>query len=111
MDAPADLLTLQRLPEPLDKDVVPPFAYTPTPCRSCSPPQPLDELGSGELRALVAVEDLWSTMAAKRLLQRLDAEAGSVIGSFQAMTSRHRGPQVPRVRLRCRNVEPDTAAC
>lgn len=85
--AQVNLLVLHSPPEPLDEDVVAPDAVHADgdPCIL----QHLNEIHAGELRALVAVEDLRPAVALERLFQRFDAEsADSAIDSRQARTLR-----------------------
>src|SRR5277367_6636601 len=69
-----DALVLQRTPQTLDEDVVEePAASIHRDAYSglFQPPRPCPRR---ELAALVGVEDLRSTMAGQRLIQRIDAE-------------------------------------
>ena len=72
--AQADLLVFHRPPEPFDEDVVAPGALAVHADGDLGPLQHRDEVGAGELRTLIAVEDLGRAVAVERLLQRLDAE-------------------------------------
>src|SRR3982074_3100174 len=69
-----DLLVLDRLPEPLDEDVVTPAAFTVHADLDAVILEHLGKLGAGELAALVGVEDLGCAVAGKGFFQRLDAE-------------------------------------
>src|SRR5205823_4720071 len=69
-----DLLVFDAAPQPLDEDVVPPGALT---VHADGDPVVGEHTGegrSGELRALIGVEDLRLAVLGQRLLQRLDAE-------------------------------------
>src|SRR3954453_580677 len=68
------LLVLDRSPEPLDEDVVAPGALAIHADGDAGLEEHVGEVGAGELRALVGVEDLGPAMPGERLLQRLDAE-------------------------------------
>ncbi len=69
-----DLLILHGPPKALDEDVVAPGARAMHSDGDLGRLQRLDELGAGELRALVCVEDVRSSMVSERLLESLAAK-------------------------------------
>ena len=69
-----NLLILDRSPEPLDEDVVAPGALAVHADPDARPDQHSGELVTGELRALIAVEDLWPAVPSHGLLDGFDAE-------------------------------------
>ena len=74
-----DLLVLHRSPEPLDEHVVAPGALA---VHADGDPVLFEDAGkrlAGELTALVAIENLGLAVFADRLLERLNAEAASIV--------------------------------
>ena len=71
-----DLLVLDRLPQPLDKHVVAPAAFAIHADADAARLERAGERQTGELAALVGVEDLGLAVAIKGFFQRLDAEIG-----------------------------------
>src|ERR1700748_2256514 len=71
-----DLLVLETAPQPLDKDVVHAPALAVHADRDAMPLQDAGEVVTGELAALVGIENLWATMARERFLERLNAKIG-----------------------------------
>ena len=69
-----DLLVLDRLPEPLDEDVVSPAPFTIHADADAARLERASELQTGELAALVGVEDLGLAIAGKGFFQCLDAK-------------------------------------
>src|SRR6516164_8121889 len=69
-----DLLILQTAPQPLDEDVVHTAAFAIHADCDTAPIEHCDELGVGELAALVGVEDLRPAVSGQRFLQGLHAE-------------------------------------
>ena len=68
------LFILDRLPHPLDEDIVAPGAAPVHADADLMLLKDCDEARRGKLRALVGVEDLRRTVPADRFLERLDAE-------------------------------------
>src|SRR6195952_1607954 len=68
-----DLFVLDRPPQPFDEDVVAPRAPAVHADGDPSLPQHAGEGVAGELRALVAIEDLRLAVPDERFLQSLDA--------------------------------------
>ena len=85
-----DVLVLQRAPEAFDEDVVHPAAAAVHRDADAGFDQHAREGRSGELAALVGVEDLGPAVPGQRLLQGLDArhEASIVFDSRQDSTAR-----------------------
>jgi len=69
-----DLFVFDRLPQPLDEDVVAPRTASIHADADFVSLQHIDEACGGKLRALVGVEDLRRTVAADGFLERFDAE-------------------------------------
>src|SRR4051794_22819957 len=69
-----DLFIFDRAPEPFDEHVVAPAPGTVHSDRDLPAAQHVQELGAGELAALIGVEDLRRAEARERLLERGDAE-------------------------------------
>src|SRR6516162_6334041 len=69
-----DLLILQTAPQPLDEDVVHTATFAIHADGDTAPIEHCDDLGVGELAALVGVEDLRPAVSGQRFLQGLDAE-------------------------------------
>ncbi len=76
--------------KPLDEDVVAPCALAVQADGDLGVLEHLRELEAGELRALVAIEDVRSAMTAKCLLQSLDAEVPGDSGDRQPAPDRGR---------------------
>src|SRR5579883_2401638 len=69
-----DLLVLHRAPRPLDEDVVDPAALAVHADAAAGGFRLLDPVLGGELRALIAVGDLWNRELGERLLEGGEAE-------------------------------------
>src|SRR5258705_995290 len=74
--AKIDLLVLDRTPQALDEDVVPPRALAVHADLDVVRRQRASERRTRELRALIRIEDLRLAVLGQSLLQRLDAEGG-----------------------------------
>jgi hypothetical protein len=84
-----DFLILEGAPEPLDEDVVPPAPETIHADLDAVIEEQTRERGTGELRALVGVEDLRSAVARDGLLDGAMQKAlSSVMESRQLKTRR-----------------------
>src|SRR5690349_6131413 len=86
-----DLLVLDRLPQPLDEDVVPPAALAVHADADVSILEYLSKLSAGELAALVGVEDLGCAVAGKGFVQGVEAE-------IRAHADRHAPGEYPPAR-------------
>ena len=71
-----DLLVFETTPQPLDKDVVHASTLAVHADRDAMPLKGAGEVVTGELAALVGIEDFRSAIARKRFLERLDAKIG-----------------------------------
>ncbi len=94
-----DLLVFDRFPEPLDEYVVAPGAPAIHADLDLLREKHLREVDTGELTALVGVEDLGLSEAAQRLFQGLDAEI-CFLDSRSHFEDR-RGPASNRTRESC----------
>src|SRR5664279_4551803 len=68
------LLVFDAAPQPLNEDVVAPRAFSVHANRDAILDQHAGERHSGELRALVCVEDRWLAVLCQGVLQRLNTE-------------------------------------
>jgi len=68
-----NFFVLDRLPKPLDEDVVPPAALAIHADLDAMLLEQADEGRTGELAALVRVHDFWGTRFQDRFFQRIDA--------------------------------------
>src|SRR6202167_3810566 len=71
-----DFLVLQAAPQPLDENVVEVTAFAIHADADTAGRQHAGERGTGELHALIRVENFGRTMPIQRLLQGLDTEPG-----------------------------------
>lgn len=69
-----DLLVLDRFPNPLDEDIVPPSPFSIHADFDVILDEQLRESHAGELRALVRIEYLRLAIACQRLLDSLNTE-------------------------------------
>lgn len=74
--AQIDLFIFDRPPQPFDKDIVPPCAFTVHADLDVGILQRLDEVYGRELAALVRIHDLGLAVATHRFFQGLDAWSG-----------------------------------
>ncbi len=69
-----DLLIFETLPQPLDKDIVPPPSGSIHADLNSMSPQKPGEFLAGELAALIRVENFWGTIAGDNLQHRVHTE-------------------------------------
>ena len=72
-----DFLVFEATPQPLDKDVVHAAALAVDTDHDPMVFQSAGKVVTGELAALIGIEDLWPAIARERFLERLDAEIGA----------------------------------
>ncbi len=77
-----DVLVFERAPQPLDEDVVCPAALAIHADLDAFFLKPPSESFTGELRALIGVEDFRPAVHLDCLLQRLDAAAGIPVRNY-----------------------------
>src|SRR5439155_26882037 len=71
-----ELFVFETAPQPLDKDVVHAAAFAVHADRDALPLQGTGKIVTGELAALVGIEDFRPAIARERFLERLDAKIG-----------------------------------
>ena len=86
-----DLLVFDGPPQALDEDIVPPGPLALHADLDLAARQHIDELGRGELAALIGVKDLGGAVSRQRLLDGFDAEVGCSTSTILSGRDNHLG--------------------